>query len=286
MSFSLVIMAAGMGSRFGGLKQLTSFGPKGETLADYSIHDSLSAGCDHIVIIVREEIREQMKNHFGTWESTVNIEFVNQSIDDLPNEFQAGERSKPWGTVHAVWSARQHLRQPFVVLNADDYYGRESYEIASKWITSDEKIPALLGFTLGKTVSESGGVTRGLCITNESNELTDIVEQDDIVVNEQGQISCIRDGEKLNLNPETVVSMNMWVFQSDIISQLESEFITFLDEKGDAAKSEFHLPMAVQKMVHRGERVKVLSSPEQWFGVTFAADSKEVKSRLSTRAIF
>lgn len=285
-NFSLVVMAAGLGTRFGGLKQLTPVGPFGETLADYAIFDAIQAGCSRVVIIVREEIRRDMAQHFDHWKAQTQVRYVNQKLEDIPFSLEGTEhREKPWGTVHAIWSAREVVEDVTLVLNADDYYGASSYRQAAQHIrNSQDWVPALIGYRLRHTVSPHGGVTRGICQVDERGNLGHIVEQDGITLQADGRIMCSKEGEQVELSPDSVVSMNFWVFSRKDVSDLQGELYRFLEQRGRQPKSEFHIPMAVGEWVADGKRVQVIPTESDWFGMTYKEDMEITRQRLKARA--
>ena len=281
----LLIMAAGMGSRYGGLKQIDALGPHGETLLDYSIYDAMQAGFSKVVFIIRKDIeaafREKVVSRF---EGKVPIELVFQELDMLPPGFQVPEgRVKPWGTAHAIYCAKNAIQQPFAALNADDYYGPEAFKVMADFLNSHSQPAdfAMVGYHIGKTLSENGSVSRGLCLQDRGGFLRGAEEYYDI----RREGNDIRyeqpDGRSGTLAESDLCSMNFWGFQPSFFDHLGNTFSDFLRERGHEMKSEFVIPNEVNKMIAAGTaRVKVLSSDAQWFGVTYQADRPVVVARL------
>lgn len=278
---TLVVMAAGMGSRYGGIKQLEHVGPSGEIIMDYSIHDAVKAGFDKVVFIIRKDIEEAFRATIGDSISRfVETEYVFQALTDIPEEFSVPEgRTKPWGTGQAVLCCKDVVDTPFLVINADDYYGTEGFAVAHEYLAN---VPAdahycMVGFELGNTLSENGTVTRGVCQVSEDGYLTDVVENFGLI--RKGDV-VVNDAE-CEYAPDTLVSMNMWGFTPDIFDNLEKRFYGFLAEHGGELKSEYLLPSEVGKMIVDGEvSVKVLTSSDQWFGVTYREDKPAVVERF------
>ena len=284
MKTALVVMAAGIGSRFGGgIKQLTPIGLNGELIIDYSIHDAIAAGFNKIVLLIREDIRQDFDEPIGrrilkvTDRLGVELAYVYQDKNDLPAGFTCpAERVKPWGTGHAVLSCRDVIDEPFCVINADDYYGKKAYRLVHNWLTAHEDGPvrpcALAGFELGRTLSEGGGVTRGICAVGPDGRVTRIEETRDLV--RDGDAA--RSGERV-FPLETPVSMNMWGFQKSFIGDLKTGFEAFLKLHAQEPKAEFLLPTFMQEMLEAGRAtVDVLPTDDQWFGVTYASDREAV----------
>ncbi|MBQ9592865.1 MAG: nucleotidyltransferase [Lachnospiraceae bacterium] len=278
---TLVVMAAGMGSRYGGIKQLEHVGPAGEIIMDYSIHDAVRAGFDKVVFIIRKDIEEAFRETIGDSISRfVETEYVFQSLDDLPEGFSVPDgRSKPWGTAQAVLCCKDVVDTPFLVINADDYYGVEGFKVAHEYLANEPAKGAycMVGFELGNTLSENGTVTRGVCQVSEDGFLTDVVENFGLI--RKGDV-VINDAEN-EYALDTPVSMNMWGFTTDIFAELQERFVGFLKESGTELKSEYLLPTEVGKMIVEGKvTVKVLSSSDQWFGVTYREDKPTVVERF------
>lgn len=265
---TLVIMAAGLGSRYGcGIKQLEPIGPNGEIIMDYSIHDAAEAGFDDFVIIIRKDIEEDFKeiigNRIGKY---VNVKYCFQDINDIPECYSVNGRTKPWGTGHAILSVKDLVKNKFAVINADDYYGKEAFvKMHDYLLDSKDNEFCMAGFILKNTLSENGGVSRGICKIDEKNNLLEVIETHNIT----------RDTD-IDLN--SYVSMNMWGFSPKMFDYLEREFINFLDnlEEGDL-KSEFLLPIIIDKLIYTEDvKVKLLSTNDKWFGVTYVTDKDYV----------
>ncbi len=280
---TLVIMAAGIGSRFGkGIKQLAKVGPSDEIIMDYSVYDAVRAGFNKIIFIIRKDIEEQFKEAIGDrLSSHVNIEYAFQSIKDLPAGFTCPkERTKPWGTGQAVLSAKSLINEPFAIINADDYYGPEAFKLAHEYLVSekaDKKSLCLVGFILKNTLSENGTVTRGVCKT-DNGKLTDIKETYELERLADGSISS-RDDK--SISEDAVVSMNMWGCPPEFLDTLEFEFEEFLKEKINEEKAEFLIPILIGKLLKSGSvDVDVLKSHDKWFGVTYAEDKAYVEQEI------
>ncbi len=279
MKPTLLVLAAGMGSRYGGLKQIDPIGPTNETIIDYSIHDAIDAGFGKIVFVIRESFEEEFKELFNAkLAGKIEVDYVNQEIGKVPEGSVYNlEREKPWGTGHAILMAKDCIYEPFAVINADDYYGVEAFttiaDYLSHSITDEEN--CMVGYQLGNTISENGSVSRGVCGTNENNHLTTVVERTHIEKLENG-IAYKENEEWIQLAPETTVSMNFWGFTPKLFDHLESQFTVFLKEEGDQLKSEFFIPTVVANIIKDGKtQVKVLKSDAQWFGVTYREDKEK-----------
>lgn len=280
---ALVIMAAGIGSRFGKeIKQLAPVGPSGEIIMDYSIYDAVEAGFNKVIFIIRKELEELVRKSVGDRVSQfVEVEYVFQDPDDLPEGFEkpAG-RTKPWGTGHAVLAIRDRIDCPFVVINADDYYGKEGFQKLHDFLVEndDESIYCMAGFVLGNTLSDNGTVTRGICQVSKDGYLTDVIETSEIKKNDDGIVTCQRDGQIVELPEDSNVSMNMWGFYPGFIDTLKNEFVAFLEnvKEGDI-KAEYLLPTVVGDAINQGKvKVEVLETQDKWFGVTYAEDKPVV----------
>lgn len=293
---TLVIMAAGIGSRFGkGIKQLTPVGPSGELIMDYSVHDALKAGFNNIVFIIRRDILDEFHETIGKRiEKIIDVNYVFQSLDDIPNGFEVPNgRVKPWGTGQAVLCCKGTVTTPFAVINADDYYGIEPYKLIHDYLISVQNPEnkelkskmqqncnadtiqniCMAGFKLGNTLSENGGVTRGICSVDSNNHLIDIDETKNIIKTPDGAMAGGR-----WLSNETTVSMNMWGFEAGFIDQLEEGFVDFLKNiKSDDITSEFLLPIYIDELLKSQKaRVKVIETSSRWFGVTYQEDKEAV----------
>ncbi len=282
----LLVLAAGMGSRYGGLKQLDGVGPNGETIMDYSVYDAVQAGFGRVVFVIRKffrnEFESKVKNRYG---KIIDIEFVEQELDVIPAGFSLNPlREKPWGTGHAVIVASSVINSPFAVINADDFYGRNSFKVISAYLSECRNKRghfSMVGFCTGNTLSESGSVSRGVCTVNNEGFLESVEEHHNIkrfgniITGENGR------GETVILNENNPVSMNMWGFTPDIFEQGWRLFSKFMEEKGDEPKSEFYIPFIVNKLLEEGyAKCKVLSSPDCWFGVTYKEDRDSVRERI------
>lgn len=291
MKPTLFVLAAGMGSRYGGLKQLDGLGPNGETIMDYSIFDAIRGGFGKIVFVIRKDFEEDFrKKIISKYENHISVEVVFQSIDKLPEGFTCpAERVKPWGTNHAVLMGKEVIREPFAVINADDFYGRDSFAVIGKFLSElpegAKNTYCMVGFRVGNTLSESGTVARGICSTDENRHLTTVVERTEIMrIN--GVVSYKdENGEWVGIEDNTPVSMNMWGFTPDYFNYSEEYFIDFLKENIDKPKAEYYIPLMVNKLINDGTAtVEVLDTTSRWFGVTYAADRQGVVDKLQALA--
>ena len=276
---TLLVMAAGMGSRYGGLKQLDAVGPSGETIIDFSVYDAIRAGYNKAVFIIREDFEKQFKEKISNkYEDKIKVEIVYQDLHDLPNSFSCPkDRSKPWGTGHAILAARNVISEPFAAINGDDFYGRESFKIISDHYSSMNSGFAMAAFQLDKTLSDYGSVSRGICEQN-LNQLVTVVETHGIKKSSAGNIECDRD---ILLLGNELVSMNMWGFMPSIFDHLEKMFNEFLDENISDLKSEFLIPSVVNDIIEKNiEKVQVLKTKSTWFGVTYIEDKPFVKNQI------
>ena len=279
-------MAAGIGSRFGGgIKQLEHVGPNGEIIMDYSIRDALDAGFDNIIFIIRKDLGKDFKEIIGRRiEKICDVSYAYQELDDLPKGFSRPEaRKKPWGTGQALLACKDIITNPFAVINADDYYGKEAFAKVHDYLTSssidrDSFGLCLAGFILKNTLSENGGVTRGICSIDENFNLTNVVETQDIVKKGHGAAVLEKDGELLPIDANSYVSMNMWGSTPKFLSVLETGFIEFLTTlSSDDIKSEFILPTIIDGLIKNGKaKVKLLETKDKWFGVTYKEDKQVV----------
>ncbi len=290
MEITLGIMAAGIGSRFkDGCKQLTPVGPSDEVIMEYSIYDALEAGFNHIVFIIRKNLEEDFRTQLGAkLEGLCKVDYAFQDMDNLPEGFtRPADRTKPWGTGHAVLAAKDYINGPFAVINADDYYGKEAFVKIHDFLAaqeearlagkSDETVFCMPGFVLGNTLSDNGSVTRGVCCMDEEGYLKNIEETHNIVKTEDGAAS----GDK-KLDRESLVSMNMWGLTPDFMQTLEDKFVDFLKEipEGDI-KAEYLLPTIIGDLLDAGEaKVKVLKTDAHWFGLTYSEDTPMVRESL------
>ncbi len=272
-----------MGSRYGGLKQIDPIGPNGEIIIDYSIFDAVKAGFGKVVFVIRKDIEDMFKEHIGSrFEGIIPVEYAYQQLDDLPPGFKIPKgRTKPWGTGHAIFAAREVVNEPFAVINADDFYGKSAYKlIADKLKTAkDDKVAdySMVGFILSNTLSENGFVSRGVCDVTDKGILTTVVERTNIVKTETGAEATLEGGDKLALTGDEVVSMNFWGFTPSLFNHLEIMFTEFLKNRGAELKSEFYIPSVVADLIEEGKaQSQVFTSTDSWFGVTYPDDKELV----------
>lgn len=286
-SVTLLVLAAGMGSRYGGLKQLDSVGPNGETVIDYSVFDAIRAGFNKVVFIIREDFKEEFKLSIGEkFQDRIEVEYAFQKLDELPPGYTIpNDRTKPWGTGHAILSAMQTVRDPFAVINADDFYGQLAYQKIYNYLseTPVDALPAnycMVGYPLKNTLSEHGSVSRGICSVSEDDKLNSVRELTHIV-KKHSEIFNEVNGEKESLTGGEVVSMNMWGFSPQVFIQLERLFSEFLKENLNVLSSEFYIPFAVDNLIQSGTAtVEVLETTEKWFGVTYQEDKVQVQKAI------
>lgn len=283
---TLLILAAGMGSRYGGLKQVDPLGPSGETIMDYSIYDAVKAGFTKVVFVVREFFKEEFeKNARAKYSKLIDIEFVCQELEYVPEGSKYNtERVKPWGTCHAVMMAAKAINEPFAVINADDFYGADSFKTLANFLFSVENKEfnySMVGFKIFNTLSESGGVSRGICSVNKDNFLTSAEEHHKIEA-KNNIIEGINSNDSLvQIDKDSLVSMNMWGFTPDFFKESEKSFVNFLADKGDKLDSEFYIPFVVNEMLKDNKAtVKVLQSDDEWFGVTYKEDRDMVVAKI------
>ncbi len=288
MKPTLFVLAAGMGSRYGGLKQLDGLGPNGETIMDYSIYDAIKSGFGKVVFVIRKDFEADFREKIlSKYENHIPTEVVFQSVNDLPEGFTCpAERVKPWGTNHALLMGKDVINEPFAIINSDDYYGRNSFEVMAAELSAlpegSTSHYSMVGFQVGNTMSESGTVSRGVCET-ENGVLTGVVERTAIGYNEKHEISFKdeNDVEQI-LDFETPVSMNFWGFTPDYFKASEDYFVKFLKENIDKPKSEFFIPSLVNELVeNKTAEVKVLTTTSKWFGVTYSQDRPEVVAKFA-----
>lgn len=282
MKPTLFVLAAGMGSRYGGLKQLDGLGPNGETIMDYSIFDAIRGGFGKLVFVIRRSFENDFREKIiKKYENHIPVEVVFQELDMLPEGFTCPEgRVKPWGTNHALLMGKDVIKEPFAVINADDFYGRDSFAVLGKALTEMEGKQndyCMVGYRVGNTLSESGSVARGVCETNEEGYLTTVVERTAIErINGEIQFQD-ENGKTVVIAEETPVSMNMWGFTPDYFKYSEDYFVDFLKKNMDNLKAEYFIPLMVNHLiVNNMARVKVLDTTSKWFGVTYAADRQGV----------
>jgi choline kinase len=287
MKPTLFVLAAGMGSRYGGLKQLDGLGPNGETIMDYSIYDAIRAGFGKVVFVIRKsfekDFREVVINKF---KNLIETDVVFQDISNVPDGCSYNtEREKPWGTNHAVLMGKDVIKEPFAVINADDFYGKESFEVLADFLRSvdgKKNEYSMVGYHVGNTLSESGSVSRGICVVDENNYLKTVVERTHIE-EKGGKIIYIDEkNEEVSIPANTPVSMNMWGFTPDYFEYSEEFFKEFLAENGQKLKSEFYIPLAVNNLIVSGKATcKVLDTTSKWFGVTYAEDRPQVVLKIN-----
>ena len=291
MKPTLLLLAAGMGSRYGGLKQLDGLGPNGETIMDYSIYDAVKAGFGKIVFVIRKDFEQDLREKIlSKYEGHVPVELCFQSLDALPEGFTCPEgRVKPWGTNHAVLMAKDVIREPFCVINCDDFYNRDAFMVIGKFLADlpegSKNRYAMVGFRVGNTLSDNGTVARGICSKDDNECLTTVVERTEIM-RVDGPV-CYKDeqGQWVAVDDNTPVSMNMWGFTPDYFTHSEEYFKGFLSDPANMAnpKAEFFIPLMVNKLINDGTAtVKVLDTTSKWFGVTYAADRQSVVDKIQT----
>lgn len=291
MKPTLLLLAAGMGSRYGGLKQLDGLGPNGETIMDYSIYDAIQAGFGKIVFVIRKDFEEQFRTQvLSKYEGHIPTELVFQSIDNIPEGFSVPEgREKPWGTNHAVLMAKNVINEPFCVINCDDFYSRDCFKVIGNFLANlpegAKNQYAMVGFRVGNTLSENGTVSRGICTTNAEKHLVDVVERTKIE-RRDGKVQYIGDeGEWVVTDDNTPVSMSVWGFTPDYFEYSEAYFKEFLSDKKNIEnkKSEYFIPLMVNKLINDGTAsVEVLDTTSSWFGVTYPEDRESVVTKIQS----
>ena len=286
---TLLILAAGMGSRYGGLKQMDPMGPNGETVLDYSVFDAIRAGFTRVVFIIREEFADTFREQIGKrFAGKIEVDYVFQKMDDLPDGFSVPQgREKPWGTTHAVRAARHVIDGPFAVINADDFYGADAYKQLASYFSSSPASTdgvshySLVGYQLSNTLSEHGKVNRGIC-SAENGYLKDVEEVTEIAREDGGLIQGNwLDGQRREISEGAIASMNFWGFTKDLFKHLEAHFIQFLEEHGTEMKSESYIPTLIDELISSGQAdCKVLETTSSWFGVTYPDDKPHVVSNI------
>lgn len=289
MKPTLFVLAAGMGSRYGGLKQLDPLGPQGQTIMDYSIFDAIRAGFGKVVFVIRKDFEEDFRRSIlSKYEGHIPVEVVFQSTDKLPEGYTCPEeRTKPWGTNHAVMMGADVINEPFAVINADDFYGRDAFAVIAADLMRERSRKgdySMVGFRVGNTMSENGSVSRGVCSVNAEGNLTKVVERTGIAYDKDHRICFLDENNETEyLDPSTPVSMNLWGFTPDYFSYSDREFRRFLDKCLTTPKAEFYIPTAIDTLINSGEAtVKVLDTTSRWFGVTYAADRQGVVDKLAS----
>ena len=270
MKTSVLVMAAGMGSRFGSLKQIAPVGANGQIILDYSVYDAVKAGFDNAVIVIRKDIEKDFREVAGKRiEKLIDVEYVFQELSEIPEGFSVPEgRTKPWGTGHAVWCTRNVIDNPFIIINADDYYGQSVYKTMHDFLISSDEM-CMAGYALGNTLSENGTVSRGV-VTTKDGYMVNVVENTGIAPD-------------TDIPLDTIVSMNMWGLRPEIFDMLDRDFVEFLKNDGDPMKKEFYIPSVIDKMINTTDKkVRVLSTDEKWYGVTYKEDAPIVKDAIKT----
>jgi len=279
-------MAAGMGSRYGGIKQIDPMGPSGEIILDYSVKDAVESGFRRVVFIIRKDIEKAFRDTIGSrFKGIVDVDYVFQELDDLPGSFKVPEgREKPWGTGHAILACRDTVKEPFVVINADDFYGAEAFNEGFRGLadlSSGNLDGFLVGYRLANTLSPHGYVTRGVCET-EADYLSCVTERFKIGRNKDGVVEYQDEGKSFPMSGEELASMNFWGFSPAIFPVLEERFTAFLEESGKGMKTEYLIPSEIDALINEGRmKVKVLKTDASWFGVTFPEDKPAVKETLA-----
>ena len=283
MKPQLVVMAAGIGSRFGGLKQLEPVGPSGEKVMDYALFDAKRAGIERVVFVIRKEFEasfhEQVGAHFAKW---LDVSYAFQELDLLPAGFTLPEgRTKPWGTAHAVLAARSRVDGPFIVINADDFYGRQAFRLLADFLATSQDAYAMVAFRMSNTLSEHGSVARGVCEVGPDGLLRSVVEHTGLVRDGEGVREDHADGTCRRFTGSEPVSMNFWGFPKGLFPELEARFARFLSARGHEPKAEFYIPTVVDELIREDlARVRVLDTPDPWFGVTYREDKPAVVARI------
>lgn len=277
---TLIVMAAGMGSRFGGLKQIEPVGKNGEALLDFTVYDAVQAGFNKVVFVIKHAIEEDFRKMVAKHiEGKVKIEYAFQETDKLPDGYVCpAERAKPWGTAHAILCCRELVNEPFAVVNADDYYGKSAFKHVAEFLKRQTNDYCMVGFRLKNTLTDNGYVSRGVCET-ENGELKSVTERTKIIDCKYTE----DDGKSWTaMSPDTVVSMNMWGFTPDLFGYIENGFKKFLDEKINEPKAEYYLPSVVSELIENGEKhVKMLVAEDKWYGVTYKEDKDDVAAALA-----
>jgi len=283
MKAELVVMAAGMGSRFGGLKQLEGVGPGGETVMDYSLFDAKRAGIERVIFVIRKELEEAFREKVGSkYEQWMEVAYAFQELDLLPPGHAIPEgRTKPWGTGHAVLAAKAQVKNPFIVINADDFYGATAFEVLARHLSESGTGHAMVAFQLVNTLSEHGTVSRGVCQVSAEGLLQGVTEHTQLQGEGQEVVELLPDGQTRRFAGTQPVSMNFWGFRPEFLGELETQFLAFLQAHGTEQKSEYYLPAAVDRMIQEGRgSVRVLETPDRWFGVTYREDKAFVEGRI------
>ncbi|WP_423127309.1 nucleotidyltransferase family protein [Gaoshiqia sp. Z1-71] len=294
MKPTLLILAAGMGSRYGGLKQIEPVGPSGETILEYSVFDAIRAGFGKVVFVIRKSFADDFKLRFESkLKGKIEVEYVYQELNKLPHGYQLPEeREKPWGTGHAILMAKDVIREPFAAINADDFYGAQAFQTIAGFLKNEvaENRYSMVGYLLRNTLSDFGTVSRGICKTDETGNLVEITERHQIAREGNALFFADEQGQKVQVDENTPVSMNFWGFHPSLFAHLENQFRSFLDENKHLPKSEFYIPSVVFNLIKSGEvKAKVLQADSPWFGVTYPQDkafvTEQVK-KLSEQGVY
>lgn len=285
---TLLVLAAGMGSRYGSLKQIDPVGPSGETIIDYSIYDAIRAGFGKVVFIIRKSFEQDFKEIFiSKLQPFIPVEYVFQELENVPEGVSfSPERVKPWGTAHAILMAKDRIKEPFAVINGDDFYGSDAFKTMADYLNSltieQQTQYSLVGYQVGNTMSENGTVSRGVCLEDASSNLVSVTERTNIQFTHGGIAYQEEDGTLVFLNPETLVSMNFWGFTPEYFKQTESMFVDFVKANSESLKAEFYIPTAIDNLINSSNAsVKVLRSSAKWFGVTYKEDKPVVIEKLA-----
>jgi choline kinase len=283
---TLVLLAAGMGSRYGGVKQIDGVGPNGEAIIDYSIFDALRVGFTDLCFVVRAEIEDDVREFFaGKFPDTIGVTYAVQSLEDIPSGLtMPAQRSKPWGTAHAVYAARDSVSSPFAVVNADDFYGRDAYKTLHAYLAAlanDETDYAMVGYRLDETLSEHGTVSRGICEKDADGFLERIEEHKKIARTDGTIVDTLDDGTTVELQPDDVTSMNMFGFTPAVFEQIREKFADFVRDNGDDPKAEFYIPTLMSALIEEERaQMRVLTTTAQWFGMTYQEDKEAVRNQI------
>ena len=285
MKPSLVILAAGIGSRYGGIKQLDGFGPNKERIIDYTVYDAIHNGFDKIVFVIRKAIEEPFREAiYNKWKDKADLRIVFQELDKLPNGMIVPVgREKPWGTAHAVWMAESEISEPFAIVNADDFYGGGSLKVAAQYLSSvdvESKSACMVGYHLNKTLTDAGTVSRGVCEADSNGFLSSITERTKIARGPEG-IYFEEDGQQHPLAEETIVSMNLMGFTPKVFDQIREGFDTIYQAAQKDLKKEYFIPSVLNEWIHQGIKVPLIETPDQWFGVTYPEDKAWVSEQLA-----
>lgn len=283
---TLVILAAGIGSRYGGLKQLDTFTPQGDTIMDFSVYDAIQAGFGKIVFIIRKSLEKDFKAAFDKkLKGKASVEYVFQEVDSIPEKYRNPERTKPWGTGHALLMAKEVVKENFAIINADDFYGRAAFETMAQALKSTDKNSynfCTMAYLLKNTLSENGYVSRGECEVNKNGFLTDVTEREHIERTNSGIVRKDKAGKVIPMDKNTVVSMNFWGFTPKYFEFGTQMFESFLEQNSSDLKAEFYIPSVVREIIHsENATVKVLKSDAQWFGVTYQEDKNMVTAVIA-----